>query len=77
MLEIIVQEKQSHDTLIFIFAIGSLITLYTCLGGVRSVAKTDVLKFLVIVLGIIGFFYCSNLGQRIFANLAYSKNSRT
>ncbi len=50
------QEKQSHDTLIFIFAIGSLITLYTCLGGVRSVAKTDVLQFLVIVLGIIGFF---------------------
>ncbi len=48
--------QDSSDPLIVIALIGGLITLYTCLGGVRSVAKTDVLQFLVIVLGIIGFF---------------------
>ncbi len=48
--------QDSSDPLIVIALIGGLITLYTCLGGVRAVAKTDVLQFLVIVLGIIGFF---------------------
>ncbi len=48
--------QDSSDPLIVIALIGGLITLYTCFGGVRAVAKTDVLQFLVIVLGIIGFF---------------------
>ncbi|MEM9738129.1 MAG: HD domain-containing protein [Bacteroidota bacterium] len=37
----------------FIGLIGLLVTLYTCLGGVRSVAATDVFQFVIVAVGIL------------------------
>jgi len=38
-----------------ILIMGLLITLYTCFGGIRSVATTDVLQFICIVIGVVSF----------------------
>ncbi len=52
-------QKEGYEPLLFITGIGILIILYTCLGGIRSVVKTDLLQFLVIAIGIGGFFIAS------------------
>lgn len=43
----------------FIIIIGTCIIIYSLLGGIYAVAKTDVLQFLVIVIGIVVFFVLS------------------
>lgn len=35
-----------------ILALGMLMTLYTCLGGIRAVAATDVLQFILLAIGV-------------------------
>lgn len=40
--------------------VGTIITFYTFLGGVRSVAKTDVFQALVIIVGLLVFFFFAN-----------------
>ncbi len=65
--------QEKYNPVILMAVIGGLITVYTCLGGVRSVAKTDVLQFLVIVLGIIGFFIAVTWEKSIFNILQKAK----
>ena len=65
-----------QDPSIVIVITGMIITGYTTLGGVRSVAKTDVLQALTIIIGIIGFFVLAvtPVGLSAVLGNAYAKS---
>ena len=46
-----------------IYVFGGLITLYTCVGGIRSVAYTDVLQFGCIALGLVTLLMLHYIGR--------------
>ena len=51
--------KTGYGPYLVIVGIGFLVSFYTCLGGVPSVAETDVSQFWMITIGIVLFFITS------------------
>ncbi len=55
LLENIQTEEPGHVKIPLIITIGIFLTLYTALGGIRSVALTNILQFILFFTGIVGF----------------------